>query len=59
MTPEEFAERMKVIKDRQSNNDSNIEADHGDADILMMEALVQAGYGEGAAIFDTLNLWYA
>ena len=54
MTPEEFAEKMTAIL---KGND--LEAEHVDADRLMVAMLMQLGYNEGAYVFARAKKWYA
>ena len=56
MTPEEFAERMKLINDNPSFDE---ERTHFLADALMCDVLRLLGYGEGVATFYQLDKWYA
>lgn len=56
MTPQEFAERMRKIKEDEGGD---IEADHANADALMCQALNELGYGEGISIYELMDKWYA
>lgn len=56
MTPAEFKERMQKIKDVAGNDK---EADHGNADDLLIECLRSLGYGEGCDIYEQIEKWYA
>lgn len=53
MTPEEFLAKM------QECVTGDIERDHGAADDLMCNLLIQLGYGEGIKIFKEMERWYA
>ena len=55
MTPEEFRDKMLEI--RETGGDP--EATHGWADDTLCELLRSLGYGEGVAIFESLEKWYA
>jgi hypothetical protein len=35
------------------------EADHAEADALLIECLRSQGYGEGCDLFDMIEKWYA
>ena len=62
MTPEEFAKKMKEIKDAYIDNDedwNDVEDVHVDMDVLMMEVLESLGYVEGVTIFENTDKWYA
>lgn len=62
ITPEEFAKKMKEIKDAYIDEDedwNDVEDVHFDMDVLMMEVLRSLGYGEGVDIFDETDKWYA
>jgi hypothetical protein len=54
MTPEEFAEKMRVFADADDPEYSHI-----DADQLMCELLESLGYGDGVKIFREMTTWYA
>lgn len=56
MTPEQFATKMREIF---TTYEDDVEAAHSRADRLMCELLTGLGYGEGAAIFDDADKWYA
>lgn len=56
MTPEDFANRMRLIEIREADDP---EAAHSDADDLMAQVLRQLGYGVGIDIFHALKKWYA
>lgn len=56
MTPEEFAAEMARIA-RDAKGDP--EAAHSYADKLMLKVLEQHGYGEGCAVFEKMDKWYA
>ena len=56
MTPQEFKEKMVLIL---PPNIYDKEAAHLEADRLMCEILSALGYGDGVAIFETADLWYA
>lgn len=57
MTPDEFAAEMRFIYDRQDRSD--IEADHIEADKLLLKMLRELGYGQGCDIFEEIDKWYA
>ena len=56
ITPEEFERRMRLIHEVYGGepNDTHIAQDK-----LMLEALRQNGYGEGAAVYCQSTKWYA
>lgn len=56
MTPEQFRDRMKEIDEKYS---ADTEGAHGRADDLLCEVLRHLGYGEGVAIFEKMDKWYA
>jgi len=56
MTPEQFRDAMKQIRD---DNSWNTEAMHCRMDALMCEALSGLGYQEGVEIFEAQDKWYA
>lgn len=55
LTPEEFAERMKEIKETSVDE----EEVHGRMDDLMADTLKALGYREGIKIFNSTPKWYA
>lgn len=55
MTAKEFAEKMQIIADAHRG----IEEQHMEADDLMDDLLTDLGYGQGMAIYRTLEKWYA
>jgi hypothetical protein len=56
MNAAEFAMRMRECADICK---ADPEAGHSDADQLMCETLRALGYGEGVAIFETMETWCA
>jgi hypothetical protein len=56
MTPEEFATQMQAIADKRGGDP---ESAHGAADDLLCEALKSLGCGDGVAIFEKIEKWYA
>ena len=56
MTPEQFAENMKIVAERYRGD---TEAVHSVADNLLVACLRALGYGDGCDIFDNLPKWYA
>lgn len=58
ITAEEFAEQMKAIAEGLDKFYDE-EIAHISADALMMETLMDLGYGEGVEIFENLHKWYA
>lgn len=56
MTPAEFKELMQKIM-IESGYDK--EADHENADDLLIECLRSLGYGEGCDIYEQIEKWYA
>ena len=60
MNPEEFAEKMKELSERQSKwGGCDTEWNHTDMDELMCSVLSDLGYGEGVEIFRNTYKWYA
>lgn len=63
MTPEEFARKMRetfsASAHPRSDGRLDTEAAHAAADRLIIELLRELGYGEGAAVFDSEEKWYA
>ena len=61
MTPAEFAEAMKDIRDYDSGYGQgyNKEIRHVSMDSLMCNILRQLGYDEGIDIFEKTSKWYA
>ena len=55
MSPEEFYKTMLAIYERE---DSYQEPDHRDADMLMLQALSELGYGKGCDIYTLISKWY-
>jgi hypothetical protein len=55
MTPQEFTDKMLVIKKLSGDE----EVDHVKGDALLCQALEELGYGEGVAIWRSLEKWYA
>ena len=55
ITPEEFAMRMRQIKERYDNPESM----HGAADVLIEKTLRSLGYDEGVTVFMNMEKWYA
>ena len=63
ITPKEFAERMKALKesadDWPDKEDSVCpEATHEDAEGIMCDLLKALGYGEGVGYFEQMTKWY-
>ena len=56
MTPAEFAEQMKTVRE---NRRLDAEVAHAEMDDLMAKLLVELGYQEGVAIFEEQAKWYA
>ncbi|MGE7271373.1 hypothetical protein ACQKK5_07925 [Brevibacillus panacihumi] len=56
MTPEQFVEKMREIFPETGYDE---ETAYIAADNLVCELLTQLGYGEGAAIYDDADKWYA
>ena len=56
ISPEEFTERMKHIKDSYSHD---LECRHVHMDELMCEVLTSLGYEGGVKIFENTEMWYA
>ena len=56
MTPEEFEQKMRAIRD---DEDGSTETDHVKADGLMCDLLRALGYGEGVKVFVDMTKWYA
>jgi hypothetical protein len=54
ITPDEFAARMAKIA-----REGGPEGAHCDADELMCRLLQVLGYGEGIAVFQSMQKWYA
>lgn len=54
MTPEQFAARM-----REFARHDDLEARHGNADLLMCRVLRTLGYGEGIEVYVEMGKWYA
>lgn len=54
LTPEQFCSRMLAVAD---SND--IEASHVWGEDLMCEVLTSLGYGQGVAVFEDMEKWYA
>ena len=57
MTPDEFAARMRAIYPADGVYDNEVA--HDNADNLMCELLTALGYGDGVAIFEAADKWYA
>lgn len=56
MTPAEFAAKMRGIFPTTGYDE---EVAHSAADALMAELLTALGYGDGVAVFDAAEKWYA
>ncbi len=54
MTPEQFRDAMKAIKEA-----NDIENGHVKADKLLCEVLEQIGYAEGVKVFREMIKWYS
>ena len=54
MTPEDFARAMDEIANNIDPEDSHILADR-----LLVKVLIEHGYDEGCAIFESMPKWYA
>lgn len=54
MTPEEFWKRMKAAFAKCATDEA-----HSAGDDLMCELLRALGYGEGVAVFEAAEKWYA
>ena len=65
MTPEEFAQRMRVIVDCKEYNIRKFpiitmdELVHVEVNALIIKVLKSLGYEEGAKIFEEMGKWYA
>ena len=59
MTPEEFAERMKRIREDDDNIYLDWEGSHIAADNLICELLRELGYQKGVEIFEDMPKWYS
>lgn len=55
ITPEEFEERMKEIK----NKNYDTEGCHIDMDDLMCKVLCRLGYSKGIEVYNDTGKWYA
>ena len=55
MTPEEFLEKMKNIKE-EFNDDTEVR--HALMDDLMVECFNSIGYSKGAKVFSDSGRWY-
>lgn len=53
-TPEQFARDMQIAADQGDQEYSHVIMDG-----LMVDMLLQLGYGEGAKIFKETGKWYA
>jgi hypothetical protein len=58
MSPEEFKLAMQALI-VEEQNDGDTEETHYKADELMCDILEELGYGDGVALFNKLNKWYA
>lgn len=58
ITAEEFAKQMKAIAEGLDKSYDE-EIAHISADALMMETLMDLGYGVGVDIFANMHKWYA
>jgi hypothetical protein len=56
VTPEQFKERMARIEAEHGNDPHK---SHKLADDLTCELLTKLGYGEGVAVFEEMDKWYA
>jgi len=56
ITPEEFAEKMQMLKDNKNYRYDQFK--HIDADNLLVECLDSLGYGIGCGIYESLDKWY-
>lgn len=56
MTIETAIEQLNAIKDRQKNNNSDQEADHSDADRILLNVIADQGVWDA---YDAINKWYA
>ena len=54
LTPQEFAEKMKSLAEKES-----VQCRRMDMDNLMCETLKALGYEEGVEIFENTDKWYA
>ena len=59
MTPEEFRDKMIEIFKEPWKRSLTTEDTHEEADNLIIELLKELGYGEGAAVFEGEDKWYA
>ena len=59
LTPEEFHQQMRNIRDKWYDNYDDEEACHEAMDDLMCELLDDLGYGDGVSVFTSTPKYYA
>ena len=60
MTPEEFAEKMKALAERNTKFPyCDVEDNHILMDALMCECLRSLGFSEGVNIYESTEKWYS
>lgn len=54
MTPEEFAAKMAEIADDDNQENRHLAGDH-----LLCRLLIELGFDEGVAVFESMGKWYS